>query len=58
MPSRITNPKAIDNWIWHHTMVLHNSVVSIKDDAGRNVKWRDTTTNETIDVLYKEEFMQ
>ena len=48
------NSEEIDTWVWEHAQIQGHLVVSIKNDDGENIIWKDTVTGETIDVVYSD----
>lgn len=40
-----------DNWAFKQCVLLGNEIVAIKNEAGENINWKNTTTGE----FYKKE---
>lgn len=51
--SKILNSKELDDWLWEHSFTQGNRCDSIKDESGLNIAWKDTVTNDVIDIEYQ-----
>jgi hypothetical protein len=51
---KLVNREEVDNWLFHHSNTLGNTVVGIKDPKlGMNVSFKDTRTNEVINFIWE-----
>lgn len=52
---KIKNNEELDQWLFHHAVILDNTLVAVKNEQGQNDHWVDTETGEKIKVVYEDE---
>lgn len=49
--SEILNNEEVDSWLWEHAQIQGHQCDSIKDEDGLNIAWKDTVTEEVLEVI-------